>query len=88
MLNTLSWALVWASIQIQPLLVALLLPDCPQSALISLLSHTRVLHLTAVPDTLFLDPAFQTDHADPEVLFICHRYHHDGQLEKRLVLYS
>ena len=64
MLKTLRWALACASIQTEPLLVTLLLPERPKSAFTSLLSHPSVLHLTTVQNIAFLDPTSWTGQAD------------------------
>ena len=60
----LRWALACASIQTEPLLVTLLLPECPKSAFTSLLSHHSVLHLTTVHNISFLNPTSWTGQAD------------------------
>ena len=56
MLKTLRWALACASIQTEPLLVTLLLPERPKSAFTSLLSQPSVLHLTTVQNITSLNP--------------------------------
>ena len=64
MLKTLRWVLAYASIQTEPLLVTLLLPERPTSAFTSLLSHPSVLHLTTVQNISFLNPTLWTGQAD------------------------
>ena len=64
MLKILQWPLACASIQTEPLLVTLLLPERAKSAFTSLLSHSSVLHLTTVQNKSFLNPKSWTSQAD------------------------